>query len=117
MPMLYEELVRLNAVTVGSLTIRLLVDDTDDVPVGSAILHVRHSPETEAAVGKGEITVRLDRAAASPSAAPTLAPLPGLPTLIPNSMPPVEYTERIDQPVAILRVNGKNIPLMSYFYF
>ncbi|HND31566.1 MAG TPA: hypothetical protein PLA94_16300, partial [Myxococcota bacterium] len=108
MPMLYEELVRLNAVTVGALTIRLLVDDTDDVTVGTAIVHVRHSPELEPAVGKGEITVRLDRGAAT---GPTLAPPGGLPTLIPNSMPPVEYTERIGQAVAILRINGQNIPL------
>jgi hypothetical protein len=110
MPMLYEELVRLNAVTVGSLTIRLLVDDTDDVSVGTAILHVRHSPEVEAAVGKGEITVRLDKANPG-SVAPTLAPPGGLPTLIPDSVPPVEYTERIGQTVAILRANGQNIPL------
>jgi hypothetical protein len=61
-PLLYEELVRIIAVTVGALTVRLLVDDGDEVDAGSGILHARHMPDAEAPVpGAGEITVRLDK--------------------------------------------------------
>lgn len=61
-PMLYEELVRLGAVTVGALVVRLLVDDADEVQPGSGILRVRHVPDAAAAPpGIGEMTVRLDR--------------------------------------------------------
>ncbi len=61
-PMLYEELVRLDAVTVGALTVRLLVDDADEVEPGAGILHVRHVPDADAPTpGAGEITVRLDK--------------------------------------------------------
>lgn len=61
-PMLYEELVRLDAVTVGALVVRLLVDDADEVEPGTGILHARHVPDAQAAApGAGEITVRLDK--------------------------------------------------------
>lgn len=61
-PMLFEELLRLGAVTVGAPTVRLLVDDADEVAVGTGVLRVRHVPDAEAAPpGVGEITVRLDR--------------------------------------------------------
>lgn len=61
-PMLYEELVRINAVTVGALTVRLLVDDADEVEPGAGILHARHVPDAQApAPNAGEITVRLDK--------------------------------------------------------
>jgi len=71
-PILYEELVRIDAVTVGALTVRLLVDDADDVPPGGGVLHARHVPDPEAAPpGVGEITVRLDR---QKPAGPSLSP-------------------------------------------
>lgn len=61
-PILYEELVRMGAVTVGAPTVRLLVDDADEVPPGTGMLRVRHVPDAEVPVpGAGEITVRLDR--------------------------------------------------------
>jgi len=61
-PVLYQKLVELNAVTVGALVIRLLVDDADEIEPGHAILHARHLPDVAgAAGGAGEITVRLDR--------------------------------------------------------
>ncbi|MES2638191.1 MAG: FhaA domain-containing protein [Myxococcota bacterium] len=61
-PILYEELVRIDAVTVGALTVRLLVDDADEVEPGNGVLHARHVPDAQAAVpGAGEITVRLDK--------------------------------------------------------
>ncbi|MDP2306425.1 MAG: DUF3662 domain-containing protein [Pseudomonadota bacterium] len=61
-PILYEELVRIDAVTVGALTVRLLVDDADEVEAGHGVLHARHVPDAQAAVpGAGEITVRLDK--------------------------------------------------------
>jgi hypothetical protein len=75
-PMLYEELVRMSAVTVGAVTVRLLVDDADEVEPGTAVVHARHTPDTDSrAPGQGEITVRLDKPAtpaASPSPAGTL---------------------------------------------
>ena len=61
-PLLYEELVRIEAVTVGALTVRLLVDDADEVEPGTGVVHARHVPDAEAAApGAGEITVRLDK--------------------------------------------------------
>lgn len=61
-PMLYEELMRLDAVTVGALVIRLLVDDGDEIEAGAGIVHARHVPDAEAATpGASEITVRLDK--------------------------------------------------------
>jgi hypothetical protein len=67
-PLLYEELVRLEAVTVGALVVRLLVDDADEVEPGRGILHARHIPDTDAtAVHAGEITVRLDKPKATMS--------------------------------------------------
>lgn len=61
-PMLYEELVRIDAVTVGALTVRLLVDDADEVEPGNGVIHARHMPDAQAAApGAGEITVRLDK--------------------------------------------------------
>ncbi|MFZ5480571.1 MAG: FhaA domain-containing protein [Myxococcota bacterium] len=66
-PLLYEELVRIGASTVGALTVRLLVDDADDVAPGAGILRARHVPDAEApAPGAGEITVRLDKLKAPP---------------------------------------------------
>jgi hypothetical protein len=61
-PLLYEELVRIGASTVGSLTVRLLVDDADEVDPGTGVLRVRHVPDAETpAPHAGEITVRLDK--------------------------------------------------------
>ncbi len=80
-PMLYEELVRLNAVTVGALVVRLLVDDGDEVDPGTGILHARHLPDTQVrTAGIGEITVRLDKLT-PPAALPGSPSAAGLGTL------------------------------------
>ncbi|MDP2316726.1 MAG: DUF3662 domain-containing protein [Pseudomonadota bacterium] len=77
-PMLYEELVRIEAVTVGALTVRLLVDDADELEPGRGVVHARHVPDAEAAApGAGEITVRLDK----------LRPAPGLSAGGPGTVP------------------------------
>ena len=68
-PILYEELMRIGAVTVGALTVRLLVDDADEVGAGTGMIHARHVPDAAATpAAAGEITVRLDKIKA---AAPT----------------------------------------------
>lgn len=115
MPALYDELVRLNAVPIGALTIRLLVDDAEDVQPGTAILHVRHTPDAEApTAAKGEITVRLDRPAPPPPAAREDRPPPGLPTLVPASVPPnFEATTRVELGSIILEGHGYTIPLQD----
>lgn len=70
-PMLYQELLRVQATTVGALTVRLLIDDADEVEPGSAMLHARHVPDAQAApAAPGEMTVRLDKVAV-PAATPT----------------------------------------------
>lgn len=71
MPMLYEELVRLNAVTIGGVVVRLLVDDAEDVEPGHAILHVRYAPDAENAPRSGEITMRLDKLPGGGTPVPT----------------------------------------------
>lgn len=75
-PMLYEELMRLGAVTVGALTVRLLVDDADEVPAGTGMIHARHVPDSAATPAvNGEITVRLDKLK-TPAPAPSAGTLP-----------------------------------------
>jgi hypothetical protein len=72
-PLLYQKLVEMKAVTVGAITIRLLVDDADEVDEGSATLHARHVPDAAAVPGaKGEITVRLDKLPTAAPAATTM---------------------------------------------
>lgn len=71
-PMLYEEILRAGATTIGSLTVRLLVDDEDEIEPGYAILHARHVPDAQAAPAvAGEMTVRLDKVQAPPPASTT----------------------------------------------
>lgn len=71
-PMLYQELLRTGATTVGELTVRLLVDDADEVEAGSAILHARHAADAATTPGApGEMTVRLDKIKAPAQHSPT----------------------------------------------
>ena len=77
MPMIYEELVRQNAVTVGSVVLRLLVDDAEDVESGHAVLQVRYAPDIGSTPVSGEITVRLDKLPAAASPVPTDRQLSG----------------------------------------
>lgn len=71
-PMLYQELLRTGATTVGALTVRLLVDDADEVEPGSAMLHARHVPDAQAdAAAPGEMTVRVDKLKPPPPPTPT----------------------------------------------
>ncbi len=71
-PLLYQKLVEMKAVTVGALVIRLLVDDADEIEVGTGILHPRHIPDAAGVPGgQGEITVRLDKVTTVPTSETT----------------------------------------------
>ncbi len=110
-PMLYEELVRTNAVTVGALCVRLLVDDNDEVRPGAAILHVKHTPDSETINPvAGEVTMRLDRSVGNLSPVPPQveSSAPRIPTIIPP-----EDTERLETAEAILQTGGATLPLLS----
>jgi len=109
MPMLYEEIVRMNAVTVGALMVRLLVDDGEDVRPGTALLHVCHTPDAESFTAlQGEITVRQAIGAPAKPAVVEASP----PTIVPTSFPPQPtLTERMEVPIAIVETVGGNIEL------
>lgn len=88
-PMIFEELVRLGAVTVGAPVVRLLVDDEDVVEPGTGVLRVRHVPDADApAPGLGEITVRLDKPKA-------------------GSVPPATTTQRVGGALLRLPAGGE----------
>lgn len=75
MPMLYEEMVRLNAVTVGGIVLRLLVDDAEEVEEGSGFLQVRYAADVDPGASAGEITVRLDKPMRPPEGPTPTAPV------------------------------------------
>lgn len=73
-PLLYEELVRQSATTVGALVVRLLVDDEASVEPGFAILHARHTPDPASLpTASGEVTMRLGAGGPTPGALSTPA--------------------------------------------
>ena len=109
--MLYEEVTRSNAVTVGAFCVRLMVDDNDEVRPGQAILHVRHTPDSETVTPvAGEITMRLDRSVGSLGIAPP-NPEPAEPR-IPTILPP-EDTQRLETAEAVLQTGGATLPLVA----
>lgn len=71
--MLYEEFVRLEAVTVGDFVVRLRVDEGADVPEGQGVLWVRWVPgPAPEPADAAELTIRLDRInAGAPMPEPT----------------------------------------------
>jgi hypothetical protein len=111
MPLLYEEMVRLHAVTVGEMVVRIVEDESDDeskqVKPGMGILKVEHREDKKdhsTKVDAREITIRLDRGSeSSPNSLTTLVPC--------------EPTERIEDPfdnkVAVLHVPPREFSLQA----
>lgn len=59
---LYQEMVALEALTVGDFVVHLRVDEGGDVEEGQGVLWVRHVPQGQAPTPEaGEVTIRLDR--------------------------------------------------------
>ena len=69
--LLNEEIVRRDARMPDGFLVRLLVDEAEEVPVGTGVLRVRHRKDlAQAQVVPGEITVRADRPKAVPPRPP-----------------------------------------------